>query len=48
MGEIIVPFAVVRKPNYIYYIDREGNLCEAEMTHGRKKKDDNKNKKEDN
>ena len=31
MGEIIVKDAVIRKKGFLYYIDREGNLCEAEM-----------------
>jgi hypothetical protein len=38
MGEIIVKNAVERKPGYLYYIDGEGNLCEAEMSHKGKKK----------
>jgi len=38
MGEIIVKNAVERKPGFLYYIDGQGNLCEAEMKHGRKKK----------
>lgn len=37
MGIIIVEKAVERKPGYLYYIDGEGNLCEAEMAHGKKK-----------
>lgn len=36
MGKIIVPNAVERKPNHLYYIDGEGNLCEAEMKKGRR------------
>ena len=36
MGKIIVENAVVRKPDCIYYIDGEGNLCEAKR--GPKKK----------
>lgn len=42
MGEIILPNAVVRKEGYLYYIDGEGNICEAKMTHkgrGKKKKE---------
>jgi hypothetical protein len=31
MGKIIVKNAVERKPGFLYYIDGEGNLCEAEM-----------------
>lgn len=39
MGEIIVKNAVERKPGYLYYIDKEGNVCEAKMLrNGRKKK----------
>ena len=38
MGKIVVKDAVKRREGYLYYIDGEGNLCEAEMTHGRKKK----------
>lgn len=38
MGRIIVPNAVVRKPNHLYYIDKDGSVCEAPMGHGKKKK----------
>ena len=38
MGTIIVKNAVERKPGYFYYIDGEGNLCEAKMSRGKKKK----------
>lgn len=39
MGEIIIPNAVVRKPNYLYYVDSQGNVCEAQLSrNGRKKK----------
>lgn len=39
MGEIIVKNAVERKAGYLYYIDAEGNLCEAELIRkGRVKK----------
>jgi hypothetical protein len=44
MGEIIVKNAVVRKIGYLYYVDGQGNVCEAKMTHGRKKKDVRKKK----
>ena len=38
MGEIIIPNAVERKPGFLYYIDGEGNVCEAKMNQtGRKK-----------
>lgn len=42
MGTIIVKNAVVRKQGYLYYIDGEGNLCEAKMASGRKKKSKSK------
>jgi hypothetical protein len=38
MGTIILKNAVVRKPGYLYYVDGEGNICEAKMANGRKKK----------
>jgi len=45
MGTIIIPNAVERKPGYLYYIDKEGSVCEAKMVHeGRK--DKKKSKKE--
>ena len=46
MGEIVLPNAVKRKPGYLYYVDGNGNVCEAKMMHnGRKskKKDETKN-----
>ena len=36
-GKIVVKNAVERKSGYLYYIDGEGNLCEAKMAHGRRK-----------
>lgn len=45
MGEIIIKDAVKRKPGYMYYIDGEGSICEAKMSHGRKKKTKGKEKK---
>jgi len=38
MGTIIVKNAVKREPGYLYYVDGKGNVCEAKMKHGRKKK----------
>lgn len=38
MGEIVVRNAVQRKEGYLYYIDGEGNLCEAKMQHKGKSK----------
>ena len=34
MGQIIIPNAVVREKGKLYYIDGEGNLCEATLQHG--------------
>jgi len=45
MGRIIVKNVVERRKGFLYYIDAEGNVCEAEMSHkGRKKKDVGKKK----
>ena len=38
MGEIIIPNAVKREKDYIYYVDGKGNVCRAKMARGRKKK----------
>jgi len=38
MGKIIVKNAIKREKGLLYYIDKEGNLCSAEMAQGRKKK----------
>ena len=37
MGKIIVKNAVERKPGFLYYIDGQGNLCEAKMSRRKKK-----------
>lgn len=37
MGKIIIPNAVERKPGFLYFINKEGDICEAEMKHGKKK-----------
>jgi hypothetical protein len=37
MGTIIIKNAVKRKPGYLYYVDGEGNICEAQMSRGKKK-----------
>ena len=47
MGEIIIENCIKRKPGYLYYVDAEGNLCEAQMMHKGKKKVVPKKKKED-
>lgn len=38
MGKIIAKNIVDRKPGYLYYVDGEGNVCEAEMARGGSKK----------
>lgn len=45
-NKIVVPNAIVRKSGYLYYIDGNGNLCEAQMKRGRTKKNkiENENK----
>ena len=37
MGKIILENAVVRKPGYLYYIDGQGNICEAVMARKKSK-----------
>ncbi|HEY0088231.1 MAG TPA: hypothetical protein VGB37_05270 [Candidatus Lokiarchaeia archaeon] len=43
MGKVIVKNAVERKKGFLYYIDAEGNICEAEMKRRTTKKDKKKN-----
>lgn len=38
MGRIIVKNVLKRKPGFLYYVDGEGNVCEAKMARGGKKK----------
>lgn len=38
MGKIVVKNAVSRKPGHLYYVDGSGNVCEAVMARGGKKK----------
>ena len=38
MGKIIVKKVITRKPGHLYYIDGKGNVCEAKMARGGKKK----------
>jgi hypothetical protein len=38
MGKIIVKKVVTRKPGFLYYVDGSGNVCEAKMSRGGKKK----------
>ena len=38
MGKIIVKNVITRKPGHLYYVDGAGNVCEAKMARGGKKK----------
>ena len=38
MGKIIVKKVIKRKPGHLYYVDGAGNVCEAKMARGGKKK----------
>jgi hypothetical protein len=38
MGKVIVKNVVDRKPGHLYYVDGKGNVCEAVMARGGKKK----------
>jgi len=38
MGKIIKKNVVDRKPSMLYYIDGKGNVCEAKMARGGKRK----------
>jgi len=38
MGSIIAKAVITRKPGFLYYIDSKGNVCEAKMARGGKKK----------
>ncbi|MCX6742113.1 MAG: hypothetical protein NTX24_02980 [Candidatus Pacearchaeota archaeon] len=38
MGSILVKNAIKRKPGFLYYVDGKGNVCEAKMARGGKKK----------
>lgn len=38
MGKIIKKNVVKRKKGYLYYVDGMGNLCQALMARGRKRK----------
>ena len=38
MGKIIAKGVVKRKPGMLYYVDGQGNVCEAKMSRGGKKK----------
>ena len=38
MGSVILKNAIKRKKGYLYYVDGKGNVCEAKMARGGKKK----------
>jgi len=38
MGKIIKKKVITRKKGYLYYLDGAGNVCEAKMARGGKKK----------
>ena len=38
MGKVIAKSVVKRKPGYLYYVDGNGNVCEAKMARGGKKR----------
>jgi len=38
MGKIILKNAVSRKPGHLYYVDGQGNICEAVMARGGRRK----------
>ncbi|HLC73137.1 MAG TPA: hypothetical protein VJH20_00705 [Candidatus Nanoarchaeia archaeon] len=38
MGKIIVKNVVDRKQGFLYYVDGKGNVCEAKMSRGGRKK----------
>ena len=38
MGRVVVKNVVKRKKGYLYYVDGKGNVCEAKMARGGKKR----------
>ncbi len=38
MGKVILKNAITRKAGHLYYVDGAGNVCEAVMARGGKKK----------
>ena len=38
MGKIIAKGVVTRRPGHLYYVDGKGNVCEAVMARGGKRK----------
>lgn len=37
-GEIVRAKAVKREPGYLYYVDKDGNVCRAKMKKKKKEK----------
>ncbi|MEK6856505.1 MAG: hypothetical protein AABX49_00660 [Nanoarchaeota archaeon] len=42
MGKVIAKNIVKRKTGYLYYVDGKGNVCEAKMSRGGRKKSKSK------
>jgi hypothetical protein len=38
MSTVVVKNVVARKPGFLYFVDGKGNVCEAKMSRGGKKK----------
>jgi len=38
LGKVIAKNVITRKPGFLYYVDGQGNVCEAKMSRGGKKK----------
>ena len=38
MGKVVKKAVIKRKSGYLYYVDGQGNVCEAKMSRGGKKK----------
>ena len=45
MGKVIAKNIVKRKTGYLYYVDGKGNVCEAKMSRGGRKKSKSKSKR---
>jgi hypothetical protein len=45
MGKVIVKNVIKRQKGFLYYVDGKGNVCEAKMARGGKKKKKTKAKK---
>ena len=45
MGKVILKNAIKRKPGHLYYVDGKGNVCEAVMARGGRKKKSAKKKR---